>query len=152
MALGVDRVTAARNYCKHVGKRCIKVIQGGKGHSANNVVEDWFSRAIVASKDDAQLYVDHNIFVPGDTTNEVGEAQKEDTDTLGRWEGVHNYEYGGNVVFREETSIDDSFKSDSRDKYDPTSCDDDDCWEDLYDQIVSEAGTSVTWYQRLFTT
>ena len=143
-SLGVENVTFARNVCDDIGKRCIKIIQGGNGHMVNNIVKDWTRESIIASKDDSDLFVDHNIFERGPEPN-AGAAQIEDSDTPGRWSGTHNYKYNGNVNWLHESSIDSDFYSEARDAYSPHNCDNDDstCWEDFYRELMAEAGNTL---------
>ena len=143
-SLGVDNITFARNVCDDIGKRCIKIIQGGNGHMVNNIVKHWTRESIIASKDDSDLFVDHNIFEPGPERN-AGSVQTEDSRIAGRWSGTHNYKYNGNVSWLHEGDIDSDFYSAARDAYSHHDCNNDDptCWEAFYQELMTEAGNTL---------
>ncbi len=144
LLLEATDLTFARNYCDNVYTRCIKVIGGGRAHAVNNVVKDWDYREIIAARNGSQLLVDHNIFDRG-SSDEVGKAGDEGSSNLdGRWQSVHNHEYmGQNVTFRDTDDVDSSFKSEAQNTYGldrRVDCQNDDCWNDLYDAVIAEAG------------
>ena len=142
LALSIDYLTFARNYCEDVTKRCVKIKDGGKGHMVNNVVENWRAASIVSSKDGAQLLVDHNVFKPGPDSDAVGASSREDTDIYGRWQNEWNHRYQGWVAFKEASTIDSEFFDETREIYPPVQCGffEWDCWDGLYLDIVSNAG------------
>ena len=109
----------------------------------NNIVKNWTRESIIASKDDSDLFVDHNIFERGPEPN-AGAVQTEDSDIAGRWSGTHNYKYNGNVNWLHEGSIDPDFHSAARDAYSHHDCDNDDhaCWESFYQELMAEAGNT----------
>ena len=65
LLMEAQRVTFARNFCDEVNTRCIKTINDGSVHMVNNVIKDWRGSEIVYAKNDAMILVDHNIFDPG---------------------------------------------------------------------------------------
>lgn len=142
MALAARDLSVVRNYCKDIGKRCIQLNIYGRGHFANNVVEDWTSGEILAAKDGAHLYVDNNIYAPSSKFNRAGAALKKDTNDRGRWEGNNNYSWKRKVNFRNESKISRHFKKKARQAFKPIVCSSRNCWKDLHRRIITGAGRS----------
>ena len=142
MAVSATNLSVVRNYCTNVGKRCIQLNNYGRAHFANNVVEDWSSGEILASKDASLLFVDNNIYAPNSSFNRAGAALKKDTDIRGKWQGSNNHARGRSVNFTNESTLTSSFKTKLRDSYTPFVCSrlDTGCWDDFYDTITSRAG------------
>ena len=108
----------------------------------NNAIENWRTHQIIASKDDAQLLVDHNIFRPGADCDAAGAELRKDTDTYGRWQNEGNHRLLGWVAFTDSSSVDSNFFTEARNMYSPLQCGflDFSCWNELYDEVVANAG------------
>jgi pectate lyase len=130
-----DRISFGHNVCDRVRRRCIQMIDG-KGHSYNNVVGDWNSAAIQNSKDGAQLYSQHNMFVPG------GFATVNSRVNGGKIRNSGNHSFGNVQFDGGNDALDQSFMDDSEMLAVITTCADGDdaCWEDLRTTIEAQAG------------
>ena len=137
-------VTFARNFCDKVTARCVKSVNG-TSHVVNNVIRDWNSRHIIYAKGDSEILVDHNILEP-DERLDAGR-----TSDGGDFQSVHNIRYEGEQFdFEDNGTISSEFKNAARDAYGLSrlvNCDHDpvdvDCWNNLYQTVISEAGARL---------
>ena len=137
-------VTFARNFCDKVTARCVKSVNG-TSHVVNNVIRDWNSRHIIYAKGDSEILVDHNILEP-DERLDAGR-----TSDGGDFQSVHNIRYEGDEFdFEDNGNISSEFKNAARDAYGLSrlvNCDHDpvdvDCWNELYQTVISEAGARL---------
>ena len=146
LLLEARRVTFARNHCDNLGSRCVKTIDGGSVHMVNNVIRNWSQREIIFAKNDSRILIDHNIFDPGNNSERAGRVEGS-----GDIQDVHNVRYRGDVYrLQDRGSVHPDFKRDAQAIYgserrincehDPV---DDNCWADLYDDVVNAAGASI---------
>ena len=111
----------------------------------NNVIRDWSSRAIIYAKGDSEILVDHNILEPDDRLD-AGR-----TSDGGGLQSVHNIRFEGEQFdFDDNNGISSEFKNAARDAYGLSrlvNCDHDpvdvDCWNNLYQTVISEAGARL---------
>jgi pectate lyase len=139
LALMADDLTFARNYCKRIGKRCVQANKGAKIHMANNVVADWLSGEVIASKDKSQLLVEDTIFIADEFTA-AGAALKEESDAVGRWEANRLWSKGKKVNWRDTSDVSSEFKQKARSQFLSKRCQDDDCWNELLEVVTNGAG------------
>ena len=143
LLLEAERVTFARNFCDDIHVRCVKTMDRGSAHMVNNVIKGWGGTEIVYAKIDSKLLVDHNIFHPSEDSHHAGR-----TSDGGRLQDVHNILYEGrSYTIRDRNDVGEDFKREAQRAYGgdrKVNCEHDpvdrECWEDLYDEIIDEAG------------
>ena len=132
-----DRVSFGHNYCKDVKRRCVQLIDG-RGHSYNNVVEDWNAATIQNAKEGAQLLSERNVFVAG------GQSQVNSREGGGKIKLVKNLAIGNVDFLGGSDNIDDGFVTQSQGLAVLEKCadGDDECWKGLSARVTLGAGVN----------
>jgi len=145
--ISAEQLTFGRNYCEKVRRRCVKVANG-KAHSFNNVIEGWTDRSIEGVVN-GQLYTQQNYFWANEGYKRIHKLEEKSgaircsgnyaksaqwCKESGKCSSSYDCTQNGGKVSS-------SFASDSeKNAYSLKECSSSSCYEDLFDDVTSQAG------------